>query len=1068
MPPRTFATVDKILEYTLAAGNVLQEVAGATKIPFLERICTFTSTIIPMVQNTKFQKERSLRIVECIHHLLCVLRSLSIQSEDIQSPQMLHQIAQVAVTLQKVDSCLRAQQELGTIRRLFKQSELIGQLDACETELNVVLTSFTTEQMIGFTSTVIKFNMDTETRHHELLELISTQSGSFDTMSSVGILSAFVFQVSFDFSDLANSGSFSLLPASPKVFHGRESELEHLVDCLLADPARVAILGPGGMGKTSLAVTALHNSKVIEKYPTRHFIPCDSVQTNDSLVATIASYLGLETSRGSARHIVHHLSIQPPCLLALDSFETPWEPTDSRAKVEEFLALLTDIPHVALLITMRGAERPSKVQWTHPFLHPLSPLSPSAAYQTFIEIADEIHDLSEVDKLLELTDNIPLAVQLVANIVASEGSQATLERWKVESTALLSTGYDKQSNLETSIKLSLSSPRLASLPHAVDLLSLMSLLSDGISDTDLVQSKLPIPEILKCKTTLVRTSLAYVDQAGRLKVLAPIRDYIQTVKPPAPDFVRPLRKYLNDLLRLWKTVMDSSSDLGETIQAIISLNQLNLLMNRGLSTLMRHLHEMLPQIDDHRLHGQFIVEAFRARWFYAIPNPDKYMDEAIEHFRIVNDIEGEARLYTMVARYYADNVHDHKKAQELYQHALTLASQCNSHLVQVGGLIGLAIIESLHGTWSEGLHLSRKAQKIALAAGNLRGELNSLQCQTRCYMGLGDFKHGIQVVNEWKALVLRAGIQGGESEFILMNFEAEVYHLKTEYTEARQFQEVILSHTSPVVSPIGYAYTLVNIAFLDLVTGGSRDAVSHNLQNALNIFQRVQYPRGILLCEVHAVDLKLREGNTTGVCAKYKSAFVSAYSTDNELACYCLAKLADSIHPVHADSEVSKWAVIFLAFVMRPRERSILPVHQALQRLGDVFAQQGNTEEALSILTVTLEGFTWMDVHRNRAECMQTIGDVHFRNGDLSAASTFWMAARPLFERSLQAQAVMEINARLVEVERHHEANLEQLSKLAVPTEPLQQLSIQAEVLVHRDKDPDVNTNKIGAEGASV
>ncbi|KAJ7700593.1 hypothetical protein B0H14DRAFT_3173785 [Mycena olivaceomarginata] len=759
MPPRTFATVDKILEYTPAAGNVLQEVAGATQIPFLERICTFTSTIIPMVQVCQMNftsnmppkasfcltehQVSNLRIVECIHHLLCVLRSLSIRSEDIQSPQMLHQIAQVAVTLQKVDSCLRAQQEL-------EQS------------------------------------------------------------------------VSFDFSDLAQ-------------------------------------------------------------------------------------FIEFQYSMGEK-------------------------------------------------ITMCGAERPSKVQWTHPFLHPLSPLTPSAAYQTFIEIADEMHDLLEVDKLLELTDNIPLAVHLVANIVASE---------------------------------------------------------DGISETDLVQSKLPIPEILKCKTTLVRTSLAYVDHAGRLKVLAPIRDYIRTAKPPAPDFVRPLQKHLNDLLRLWKTVMDSSSDLGETIQAIISLNQLNLLMNRGLSPLMQHLHEMLSQIDDHRVHGQFIVEAFRARWFYAIPNPDKYMDEAIEHFRIVNDIEGEARLYTMVARYYADNVHDHKKAQELYQHALTLASQCNSHLVQVGGLIGLAIIESLHGTWSEGLHLSRKAQKIALAAGNLRGELNSLQCQTRCYMGLGDFKRGIQVVNECKALVLRAGIQGGESEFILMNFEAEVYHLKTEYPEA-----------------------------CAIPRGGSMDAVSYNLQNALNIFQRVQYPRGILLCEVHAVDLKFREGNTTG--------------------------LADSIHPVHADSEVSKWAVIFLAFVMRPRERSILPVHQALQRLGDVFAQQSNTEEALSILTVTLEGFTWMDVHWNRAECMQTIGNVHFRIGDLSAASTFWMAARPLFECSLQAQAVMEIDTRLVEVERHHEANLEQLSKLAVPTEPLQQLSIQAEVLVHRDKDPDVNTNKIGVEGAPV
>jgi hypothetical protein len=152
----------------------------------------------------------------------------------------------------------------------------------------------------------------------------------------------------------------------------------------------------------------------------------------------------------------------------------------------------------------------------------LRPLSPTAAHQTFIEIADEIDDVLEVDQLLEITDNIPLAVQLVANVAASEGCQATLERWKIESTSLFSAGYDKQSNLEISIKLSLTSPRIASLPHAVDFLSLMSLLSDGISDADLVQSKPPIPEILKCKSTLVRTSLTYVDHAGRLKVLAPI------------------------------------------------------------------------------------------------------------------------------------------------------------------------------------------------------------------------------------------------------------------------------------------------------------------------------------------------------------------------------------------------------------------------------------------------------------------------------------------------------------------------------------------------------------------
>ncbi|KAJ7315603.1 hypothetical protein DFH08DRAFT_645126, partial [Mycena albidolilacea] len=216
----------------------------------------------------------------------------------------------------------------------------------------------------------------------------------------------------------------------------------------------------------------------------------------------------------------------------LDNFETPWEALEGTAKVEGFLALLADIPHVALLLTMRGAERPGKFQWTHPFLHPPMPLDRAAACQTFIEIADQIHDGSEVDQLLDITDNIPLVVQLVAGIAASVGCQDTMERWNLERTALLSAGYDKCSNLEISIGVSLSSPCLQSSPHAVELLGLMSLLSDDISDLDLVQSNIPIPDIPNCKTTLLRTSLAYIDHAGRFKVLAPVRDYIHLAKPP--------------------------------------------------------------------------------------------------------------------------------------------------------------------------------------------------------------------------------------------------------------------------------------------------------------------------------------------------------------------------------------------------------------------------------------------------------------------------------------------------------------------------------------------------------
>jgi Cdc6-like AAA superfamily ATPase len=149
-----------------------------------------------------------------------------------------------------------------------------------------------------------------------------------------------------------SSGSFSLLPASPKIFHGRDSELEEFIDILMTDPARIAILGPGGMGKTTLATAALHHLKVAHKYQTRHFISCESAHTRDSLVAIIVSHLDLDASSTAERAVFAILSDGQPCLMILDNFETPWEALEGRAKVEEFLALLTDITHVALLVCL--------------------------------------------------------------------------------------------------------------------------------------------------------------------------------------------------------------------------------------------------------------------------------------------------------------------------------------------------------------------------------------------------------------------------------------------------------------------------------------------------------------------------------------------------------------------------------------------------------------------------------------------------------------------------------------------------------------------------------------------
>ncbi|KAF8132711.1 hypothetical protein K438DRAFT_2031717 [Mycena galopus ATCC 62051] len=844
---------------------------------------------------------------------------------------MLHQIAQCMLTLQKLESYLRARREPGRFKRLFKKSEFTTQLDSCETELSAVLNGFMMNGGVGIASTLLEFKANIEARHQELLERISAQSDSFDTVSSIGRSSL-----------NSSSGSFSLLPACPKIFHGRESELEFVVDTLLVPPARMAILGPGGMGKTTLAMAALHHTNVVEKYTSRYFIPCDSAHTRDALVATFASYLGLESSRGVVRELVHHLSTGPLCLVVFDNLETTWEPVDERAKVEEFLSLLADVSNVTLLITMRGAERPAKVQWTRPFLRPLKPLGSNAAYETFIEIADEIDVKEDINELLQITDNIPLAIQLIATVASSVGCEATMERWKLERTALVSAGHDKRSNLEISIMLSLSSPRILSSPHAVELLGLMSLLSDGISDIDLLESKLPIPGVMECKATLLRTSLAYVD------------------------------------------------------------------------------HAVLAQFNDHKLHGQFIIAAFQAYPFYPISNPDQFMVTAVEGFRKIQDLEGEARLYDAVGVYFLESIGDLKKAHKFYCRGRASAPQCDSDLGQIEGLIGLATIARFQGNWSEALQLARRTERIAVAGGNLWGELSAIRTQALCCLGLGDLTYSMELVNRAKELVVCLGMQGGQLECAIMNLEAEVYQLQTEYAKARHIHEAILGRTSPVLSPGEYAYALTNIALVDLVTGSSAALVSHNLNLAEISFQKMQYQRGVAWCEILCADLQLREDNTVEAYIEHLRPFASRWSgnTDDELTRYCLGRLADTRCPAQADAAASAhWVVTFLAFALRPVARNLLLVYQALRCLGEVLAHQGMDEEALSLLAVALDGFTLMGVHQYRAECMRAIGDIHVQHERFSEASALWKHARPLFERSLQAKAAAEIDRRLAELE---------------------------------------------------
>ncbi|KAJ7778964.1 hypothetical protein B0H16DRAFT_1239277, partial [Mycena metata] len=355
-------------------------------------------------------------------------------------------------------------------------------------------------------------------------------------------------------------------------FHGRNIELKHIIEVLSHDAPRIAILGGGGMGKTSLVRAALHHTDTCTKFEHRFFVSAEAATTAVELAALIGLHLGLEPGADLTKPIVRYFARQTgPCLLILDNLETPWEPIQSRGGVEKFLSLLADVEHLALMITMRGSERPGQVLWTPPFLHPLQPLSDEASQQIFEAITDDPHVSKERTQLLAFTDNMPLAVDLMAHLVDHEGIDNVLTRWKAERTAALSTGHYRTSNLNASIALSYSSPRIT--PGARELLQLLSILPDGLSDAELTQGNLPIGDIQTCKSVLIAISLAYKDTKSRLRSLVPIREHIQQSSPPSEALVQAIRKSFHHLLTRYQK--HSSAHWG-AILPLITANLANL------------------------------------------------------------------------------------------------------------------------------------------------------------------------------------------------------------------------------------------------------------------------------------------------------------------------------------------------------------------------------------------------------------------------------------------------------------------------------------------------------------
>ncbi|KAJ7031738.1 hypothetical protein C8F04DRAFT_1109593 [Mycena alexandri] len=920
---------------------------------------------------------------------------------------------------------MKRQRDMGKIKQFFKYSDNASQLEACAVYLQAAAAAFRVQTSISTLQSMGGMQKSVQQHHEELIallaahpDMISTDSSSVGTLSSLG----------------SSSDSFAMFPPSPKLFHGRETELAQIMDILAQNSARAVILGPGGIGKTSLALTVLHHPNTVARYVHRHFVPCHAIPSCSELVANIASHIGVTPGPNLARKVVRHFSTNPASLLILDNFETPWESVSVREDVEEFLSLLADVPHLALLLTMRGAERPGKVKWTRPFPVPLLPLTATAALQTFVDVADDSHDKVAVQQLLELTGNLPLAISLIANVAAYEGCDTALERWRTESTRLLSDGYDQTSSLDISIMLSLSSTRMTSEAH--ELLSLLSMLPDGLSDADLIQSALPIPNILDCKCSLMRTSLAYNDHDQRLKVLIPIREYVYNVYPPSTELKLAIRSYFHQTLELWdqykhavptgsmaqisgnlgnlnRVYLDAMqtdySDMDTSLRSVLLLNTLSRQRIRAPSPVMEHLAQKIMHRQDAPVYGDYLIETLQSSGYFGLTDTTCQIELGHRFFESAGELP-RARWHNALGQYYfIQSNHEkalyHRRAAASLAETLETATLISRHALQ-----GIAQILTAQGDYVGAKLHAKKAQDCAHSLGDIFGEAPLLALQANCCISLGDFRQAAQLCVEARQLLKACGLEGGAADVSAQIYQAEIHMLRTEYSEARTINVFLTSLGALPTFHTAYAY--LNIALIDAAIGADPDLIRSNADTAQDqLTVSLAWPMGANLCNIVYADLHFLRGDLAPAESLYAASFEAMRGKADEGAIMCLERLADLDNRMCGVETTLQWAVLFLVSASKTNNR--LALMKSLRCLGDLSKTQGDEETALRLFEVALDGFTLMGIHRWAAECMVRISAILERRREVVRCSSLLLEARPLFERSSQTTRVNWVDFKL-------------------------------------------------------